>query len=150
METSFTLKTEKLVPFVGRLTDRQLQGLFLFKDERLVEAVKLIMGEAIAHIGHKYKTNMEIYSLIAAWGLELEDSVDKVKKILRALISEKYVLGMDSIFEWAIPGVGIDVCKGVEAPVNYIPFVRWQEDEMKVRFKALAKRGWEALKTFVE
>ncbi|GLJ35188.1 hypothetical protein SUGI_0708210 [Cryptomeria japonica] len=48
--------------------------------------------------------------------------MDTVKRILRALISK----------EWAIPGLG------------------WQEDEMKARFRALAKLGWDDLKTFVE
>lgn len=47
-----------------------------------MQGVKLIMKEDILHIGHRYRTNMEIYSLIATWGLEFEHSMDTMKRVL--------------------------------------------------------------------
>lgn len=150
MEACFTFKIEKnLVPFVGKVSNRCIQGLFLHKDERLIEAVKLLMGEDIVHISHRYMTKMEIYSLIAAWGLEFEDTMAKVKNVLNDLIVEDYLGDMESIFEWAILRVGINISGGSIEHVNPILFVHWPEDDMKERCKALTWRGWEAFKTFV-
>lgn len=40
MEANFTFKIEKkLVPFVGKVLNRRIQGLFLYKDDRSLEVV---------------------------------------------------------------------------------------------------------------
>lgn len=70
------------MPSMGKESYKRLKDLFLFKDEGLVDAVQLLLGEEIVHISHRYMTNMEIYSLIATWGLAFEEDVDKVKKAL--------------------------------------------------------------------
>lgn len=71
MEANSSFHTDKkLVPFLGRFTDRRLKGLFLFKDERLYESVTMLLGEEIVHVGHCYRMNMEAYSLISAWGFQ--------------------------------------------------------------------------------
>lgn len=76
---------------------------------------------------HHYRPNMDVYSLMVVWGLEFEDSIDTVKMVMKALVPEEFLLGMDSIFEWVVPGEGFDVVEGTNGDilVNNLPFVRW-------------------------
>ncbi|XP_059073201.1 DNA replication licensing factor MCM4-like [Cryptomeria japonica] len=68
----------------------RLKGLFLFKDENLYEVVKMLLGEEIVHVFHRYRMNMEAYSLIVAWGFQFEVEVDKVKNALRVVIDSRW------------------------------------------------------------
>lgn len=108
-----------------------------------------MLSEDIVHINHQYRTNMEMYSLIPAWGLEFEDTVDKVQQVLKELIVEEYLDGLEYVLEWVVSGVGINISECMVEPGNPIPFVHWSEDEVKVRCKAVTWNGWEAFKTFV-
>lgn len=83
-----------------------------------------MLSDDIVHISHPYRTNMEIYSLIVAWGLELKDTVDKVRRVLKELITKKNLDGLDSVLEWVFPRVGIVIFEGMVEPGNPIPFVR--------------------------
>ncbi|XP_057840033.2 DNA replication licensing factor MCM4-like [Cryptomeria japonica] len=85
----------------------RLKGLFLFKDEHLHEVVKMLLGEEIVHVSHRYRMNMEAYSLIAAWGFQFEAEVDKVKNALRVVIDSRYMLNMDSVCARVVPMLGI-------------------------------------------
>ncbi|XP_057838038.2 DNA replication licensing factor MCM4-like [Cryptomeria japonica] len=90
MEANLSFHTDnKLVPFLRGFIDRRLKRLFLFKDEHLYKVVKMLLGEEIVHVSHRYKTNMEAYSLIAAWGFQFESEVDKVKNALRVVIDSR-------------------------------------------------------------
>lgn len=61
MEANFKFLTDKkLVPFLGKIIDRRMKGLFLFKDHCLYEAVKMLLGEDFVHVSHRYQTNMEV------------------------------------------------------------------------------------------
>ncbi|GLJ40275.1 hypothetical protein SUGI_0827430 [Cryptomeria japonica] len=98
---------------------------------------------------------MYIYLLILEWGLDLEKFVELVKKVIEAIVTEEYRLGMELIFEWVVPRASFDVCEGIdnfhqEVVGNNIAFVRWQEDGTKARYREEARRGWEALKVFVQ
>lgn len=153
IEASFTFKMKKqLVPFFGRVSNRRLKGIFWFKDKRLIDVMKLVMGEGINYVSHYYKMNMDVYSLMATWSLEFENSVDTVKIVMKALVPKEYLLGMDSIFEWVVLGEGFYLAKGIngDVPVDNLPFVQWQEGDLKKRFRALSRCGWKAMKTLVE
>lgn len=84
-----------------------------------------------------------------AWALEFEDTVEKVWHILKELIVEEYLDGLESILDWVILGVGIDVSEGETEQVNPIPFLCWPEDEVKDSCRVATWRGWEAFKKFV-
>lgn len=64
-----------------------------------------------------------------AWGLDLESSMEPIKKVMEVIIPKEFLLGMDSIFEWAVPGVGFHVCEGIEnfhqeVPIKCLSFIR--------------------------
>lgn len=88
--------------------------MFLFNDEQLMKCVQFILGEVLGVVRHRYKTNMDVYSLILAWGLDLEKFVEPVRQVTEAIVPEDYHLGMESILEWVVPGVGFDVCEGIQ------------------------------------
>lgn len=142
MEANFSFHTnKKLVPFLRQFTNKRLKGLFLFKDERLYESVKMLLGEEIVHVGHRYRTNMEAYSLIFAWGFQFEDEVDKVKNALRVVIDSNDLLNMDSACACVVPKVGIVPNEGVVGQVAPLPLIRWANDDLKERCKSLSWHG---------
>lgn len=129
--------------------------MFLYNDEWLVQCVQLILGKGFRDLKHSYRTNMDVYSLIIVWGLDLGETVETVKRVMEAIVHSDFLEGMDSIMEWAIPGEGLDVREGIESAESdevekCISFVRWLEGRLKARWREEDKRGWEALKLFVE
>lgn len=64
-------------------------------------------------IRHRFHTNMEIYSLIMAWGLDLGETVKIVRKVMEAIVHSDYLEGMESILGWFILGVVLDVHIGL-------------------------------------
>lgn len=42
-------------------------------------------------IENQYQTRMDVYSLIMAWGLNLESSCDPVKRVLKVIILEEFL-----------------------------------------------------------
>lgn len=113
MEANFTLRTDKkLVPFLGKVFDKRMQGLFRFKEKKLWAAARLILVEEVAHISHRYQTNMEVYSLILVWACEFKPEVEKVKLTLVKLIDGNFLINLDSVLEWVVPGVGIRIKEG--------------------------------------
>ncbi|GLJ15357.1 hypothetical protein SUGI_0251870 [Cryptomeria japonica] len=57
--------------------------------------------------------NMDVYSLIMAWGLDLGESEEMVK-VMESIVHRDYLNGMDSILEWEISGVGFHVREEIE------------------------------------
>lgn len=139
MEENFSLLTKRqLYPFFDEASERRLKGMFLYNDERLVQSVQLILGKGFEELKHGYCTNMDIYSLIMAWGLDLGEPVEMVKGVMEALVHKDFLEGMDSILEWAIPREGMDICEGIEYAKSdevkkCIMFVRWPEGRLKAR-----------------
>jgi len=76
----------------------------------------------------RWKLNIDIVSMALAWGLQLEDEEDTVKWVMTSF-DEEILLGMDSILEWAVPGLGSDISKcykdeGDAKQYGLIPFIR--------------------------
>lgn len=94
-----------------------------------MQEVQLILFDDLKH---RYRMNMDIYSLIMAWGLDLGESIELVKKVMKTLVYEDYLEDMNSLLEWATPGVGMDISEGIdndeeEETEKCIPFVKWPE-----------------------
>lgn len=71
MEANFILKTTKfMLAFWGPVPAKRLQNMFIPKDPLFLRAVQLVLGEEVAVIGHRYRTRVDIYALIMAWGLK--------------------------------------------------------------------------------
>ncbi|GLJ40459.1 hypothetical protein SUGI_0833650 [Cryptomeria japonica] len=154
MEANFTLKTKKqLYPFLWPFSERRLNVMFLYQNERLVKCIQRLLCANFRVVEYRYQTNMDAYSLIVAWGLEFEHSLGPIKKVVEAIIPEDYSLGLDTVYEWAVSGKGFDLCEGNVnfhriAGQNYISFLRWLDNQPRENYRE-ARVGWEALKTFV-
>lgn len=79
---------------------------------------------------HKFRSNMDIVTMVVAWGLELGDTTNNVQWVVRSIVEDEWLLGLNSVLEWAIPGAGFDVNEGFEDPVlaelhGLVPFMRW-------------------------
>lgn len=108
----------------------------------------MLLGEEIVHVGYRYRTNMEAYSLISAWAFQFEDEVDKVKNTLRVVIDGHYLLNLDSVCARVVPKVGISPEAGVAGLVLLLSLIRWADDDLKERCRALACPRWKAFKLF--
>lgn len=89
-----------------------------------------MLAEEVAHISHWYRTNMEVYSLIMAWACEFKPEVEKVKLTLVKLIDQEFLINLDSILEWVVLGIGIQIKEG-DNQEELLPFIRGPEDEIK-------------------
>ena len=71
METSFTLQCRKQQnPFHGHSRTR-LDKMFKFTHHRLADVVNWLLGEMFYQLETHHRTNMDIYSTIMAWALQL-------------------------------------------------------------------------------
>lgn len=141
--------------FRGPFPPKKLEKMFLTKDPLLLKAIQLVLGEGVAVIGHHYRCREDIYSLLMAWGLEMGHTVEEVRKVLQRIIPGEYLLNLESLLEWAVPGWGFNLAEGIpeeneelRARHSRIQFLHHCE-EARVRFKDDAKRGWEGLIIFV-
>lgn len=83
------------------------------------------------------------------------ESIEVVKKVMKALVHENYLEGMGSLLEWEILGVGMDISEGIESEEDEeiekcVPFVKWPEGKHKAKWREGVAHGWEALKLIVE
>lgn len=146
MEANFILKTSKLLTSIwGPVLEWRLKNMFCLKDPLLIRSVKLVLGEDLGVIGHRYRSRADLYSLITVWGLELDSSCARVRKVMKAIIIEEYLVNTELLLEWAISNEGFDVSERLEAHQDlrgrYITFLRRQK-EVKARYRELARRGW--------
>lgn len=115
MEAGFTLHSKRqLNLFYGYATEQRLEGLFMFMDEWLMQSVRLIMGESFGSLIHRYKKNIDIYSLIMAWDLDLGEQVETIREVMRTIVPKDFLDGLDSMFKWVIPDVGMGLREGNE------------------------------------
>lgn len=137
MESNFTLHLRRqLNPFYGDASDQRLMGMFLFTDGRLVQSVKMILGKSFGNMRHRYKTNMDVYSLIIAWGLDLGELTRIVREVMEMMVHRYFLEGLESILEWVVPGEYFDYREGFEnvelkGAEGCTPFVHCLEDQIK-------------------
>ncbi|XP_057861159.2 uncharacterized protein LOC131069670 [Cryptomeria japonica] len=65
-----------------------------------------------------YKMKMDVFSLIMAWGLELEETTATVRRVMQTIGHDDFLVGMDSLLQWAELGVGFDAREGLETDAN--------------------------------
>lgn len=70
-------------------------------------------GKYFEGIKHRYKTRMDVYSLVMVWGLECGDDMGTVRRIMDALVPSEYLGELDSLLEWVVTGAGFDIGEGV-------------------------------------
>lgn len=130
MEANFMLKTKKqLSPLPRLFTKTSLNGMFLHKDKMLTKCIQRLMEESLGIVENHFTTNMDACSLIVSWVLELEHSLESVKRVASAIIPEDYSLNLASILKWAVPRRGFYLCEGIVnfcclPEKNYTPFLR--------------------------
>ena len=69
--------------------------------------------------------------MVVAWGLELNKSTKEVRYVAKTLFAEDMLVGLDSILEWSVPGIGSDFVECFEdedegRQFGYILFLRWK------------------------
>lgn len=112
-------------------------------------AARLMLGEEVSHIHFRYRTNIEVYSLILAWACEFESEVEKIKLTLKKLIDREYLINLGSILDWVVPRIGIHIRDGDDNE-DLLPFVRGPENHIKEQCRERARIGWEAMKLYVK
>lgn len=62
----------------------------------------------------QWKVNLDIISMIIAWGLEIGEDIEMVKWAITLIFEDEMLEGLDSILEWVVLGVGLDYSEGFE------------------------------------
>lgn len=121
----------------------------------MVQAVQIMLGDGFKKLTHIFKTNMDIYLLVMAWGLNLGELVNEVRRVMKTLVHKYFLVDMESIPQWVILGVGLVKIEGMDgggpelADINHL-FIKWLEGHTKDWWWERAKCGWKALKIYAE
>lgn len=73
----------------------------------------MIIGKDFGALRHMLRLNLDMYSLIVAWGLDIGEPVELVCKVMLKIVHKDFLVDMDSIFKWVIPRVGLDIFEGI-------------------------------------
>lgn len=57
-----------------------------------------LLSDDLVDAKHKYHINMDIFSMILGWALDLAEDVDVIKWVFNALVKEDMLGGLGSIF----------------------------------------------------
>lgn len=126
----------KLDPFMGKASVQRIRGLFLYKEEKVVQVVQIMLGNGFKKLTHRFRTNMDIYSLVMAWGLDLGEPVNEVRRVMKTLVHKYFLVDIERILQRAIPGVGLVKIDGMDGggpklvDLNHL-FIKWQESRTK-------------------
>lgn len=109
------------------------------------------LGVHFMEARHKGQMNVDIASMIFAWGLELNEEIEVIKWVMSSLFDANLLMGMDSFLEWAVLGVGYDVLEGIKdtdevTEEGLILFVRWWRRIDRDTYKLEILSAWENLK----
>lgn len=110
MEANFPLYTDRPhASFFGLITSLRLKRLFKVKDDEFIHIMESLFGEVFLDARHRYCLNMDVVTMVMAWGLELGDSTKNAAWVVRTILDDEWLVGLNSILEWVIPGAGFDV-----------------------------------------
>ncbi|GLJ11543.1 hypothetical protein SUGI_0170360 [Cryptomeria japonica] len=93
--------------------------------------LKALLGEVFMDTPHRYRTNVDILTIVAAWGLEI-GKTNKVECMLKACTREEWMYGLQPVLARAIPLLGFDLEDGEvtkEGICFLFPFIRWKIGE---------------------
>ena len=100
MEATFSLDSNReMKAFKGPMTKERMRGLLKIKLEALVEVVLLVLGSQFQEREVKRCSNLDIISMVIAWGLELSKPVDEVRFVEKTLFTEDMLGGLDFILD---------------------------------------------------
>lgn len=86
-------------------------------------------------IEHKYRTNIDIISLLVAWGLE-QGSKEDVQQILKECVDDEKTFGLRLILECVRLGEGLMAPKG-----NWLK-IRYQNSSLQNLFNGVSQLIW--------
>lgn len=132
-----------------------MKRLFKVKDDEFIHIMELLFGEVFLEVKHRFGLNMDVVTMLVVWGLELGDSIENVEWVVRAILDDEWLVGLNSILEWAIPGEGFDVseCFLDQQMVDLhelVHFMQWSTDFNRVKRRAEAVLAWDSLKNFLQ
>lgn len=131
MEANFTVTTKKQQKgFKGAMSRDIMSGLLRFKEEEMINMVLKVVGPFFMENVPRWKVNLDIISMVIAYGLEIGENIDTVKWAKTSIFDEAMLEVLNSILEWTVPGVGFDYSEGfVDAKdaneFDLVSFVHW-------------------------
>lgn len=105
MEANFPFNTDMPdAAFFGLVSSLRMKRLFKLKDDEFIHIMESFFGEVFLEAKHKFLLNMDVVTMVVAWGLELGDSIENVEWVVWAILDYEWLVGLNSSLEWAIPG----------------------------------------------
>lgn len=86
-----------------------LTGWVSIANKKFIHLTKLLLGDIFLDAKHRYRTKKDIVTMVVVWGLELGDTIDNVLWVVRSIVDDEWLVGLNSILEWVVPSVGFDV-----------------------------------------
>lgn len=155
MEANFIVTTKKQQKgFKGAVSKDRMTRLLRFKDIEAVNMKMEVVGPYFMENSSRWKVNLDIISMVIAWGLEIGDDIETVKWAATSLFDDDFIEGLDSILEWVVPGVGFDYSEGFEEAKDtdvfgIVSFVRWIGKVDKKAYVLERAWAWDKLKGII-
>ena len=87
MEVTLTLLScRQQATIFGPVLFQKLKWLFNFRDREFVDVVMEFIGGDFVYVKHRYKSNMDVISMLLAWVLKLAESVEVIKWVMQLIV----------------------------------------------------------------
>lgn len=70
-----------------------VRGLFKFGEGNFLQILELLFSEELLNTKHKYRTNIDIASMLVAWGLEVGKK-EEVEWVVKGRVEEEWLYGL--------------------------------------------------------
>lgn len=155
-EATFTLYTShQQLAFVGKVSKKRLKCIFKHDKEELIQIIMMLLGDYFLKTMHKYKTNVDVVTMVLAWGLELGERKDVLVEVLRLCVEDDWLGGLMELLQMTMSGVGFNVgegldINGIQELRELVPYMRWPFGLDRDERRAEAMIAWDSLKLFLK
>lgn len=155
MEPNFSFQATRLMmAFWGQISDERLTNIFRFEEKKFLTRIKIVFGDEYLRGQFKYRTNVEIASLFAAWCFELE-SKEEVEWIVRGCVREECCGDLDTFWRMTRDGVGFVCPNGTWLHISEFkppprPYLLWSANCNKEVHRAYAQIGMHEVKEYLK
>lgn len=134
------------------MTKKQLRDLFKFEDPIFLQIIEILLGEKCLQIEHQYHTNIDIVSMVVAWGLEL--GKEEMSWVMERCMDVYQLYSLTSILARAQSNAGFllegdDAIQDADLRHPLQPFVRWNISACHEERHTEALIAWDELIVFL-
>ncbi|GLJ08412.1 hypothetical protein SUGI_0088220 [Cryptomeria japonica] len=113
------LTCKQQLALLRTIWEERLRNFFKIEDPKFLQMVDDLLGDAYIKLEFKYRTNMDIASILFAWCLEL-GSKEYTQWVMTECVRDEWKYGMESFMAMAQNGNKEECCAEAQVGWEYI------------------------------